>query len=134
MMALLISRNSLGENSRIRTGLSVRVCAFGKKGGGKEWTPQIVLGLDDPTSHADHGGGELVSGNTSGSNNYATRYYLAVTKHLDVQNIGEWGIHAAFVYGNAKGIEHYKRPSFGTNFRFQLLGDQPLIKVVNNLT
>ena len=27
--------NSLGENSRIRTGLSVRVCAFGKKGGGR---------------------------------------------------------------------------------------------------
>ena len=104
-----------------------------KEGWWKEWTPQIVLGLDDPTSHADHGGGELVSGNTSGSNNYATRYYLAVTKHLDFQNIGEWGIHAAFVYGNAKDIEHYKRPSFGTNFRFQLLGDQPLIKVVNNL-
>ena len=96
-------------------------------------TPQIVLGLDDPTSHADHGGGELVSGNTSGSNNYATRYYLAVTKHLNLQNIGEWGVHVAFVYGNAKGMEHYKRPSFGTNFRFQLLGDQPLIKVVNNL-
>ena len=69
-----------------------------KEGWWKEWTPQIVLGLDDPTSHADHGGGGLVSGNTSGSNNYATRYYLAVTKHLDVQNIGEWGIHAAFVY------------------------------------
>ena len=104
-----------------------------KEGWWKEWTPQIVLGLDDPTSHADHGGGGLVSGNTSGSNNYATRYYLAVTKHLDFQNIGEWGIHAAFVYGNAKGMEHYKRPSFGTNFRFQLLGDQPLIKTVNNL-
>lgn len=51
-----------------------------KEGWWKEWTPQIVLGLDDPTSHADHGGGGLVSGNTSGSNNYATRYYLAVTK------------------------------------------------------
>ena len=89
-----------------------------KEGWWKEWTPQIVLGLDDPTSHADHGGGELVSGNTSGSNNYATRYYLAVTKHLNFQNIGEWGVHAAFVYGNAKGMEHYKRPSFGTNFRF----------------
>ena len=104
-----------------------------KEGWWKEWTPQIVLGLDDPTSHADHGGGELVSGNTSGSNNYATRYYLAVTKHLNFQNIGEWGVHAAFVYGNAKGMEHYKCPSFGTNFRFQLLGDQPLIKAVNNL-
>ena len=25
-----------------------------KEGWWKEWTPQIVLGLDDPTSHADH--------------------------------------------------------------------------------
>jgi hypothetical protein len=101
---------------------------------------RVVEGVDTANrpwpgrSHfSDHGGGGLVSGNTSGSNNYATRYYLAVTKHLDFQNIGEWGIHAAFVYGNAKGMEHYKRPSFGTNFRFQLLGDQPLIKAVNNL-
>ena len=119
-----------------------------KEGWWKPWTPQIVLGLDDPTSHEAYGGGAIkfdedgMQNNhftryylaaTKHSNNYATRYYLAVTKHLDVQNIGEWGIHAAFVYGNAKGIEHYKRPSFGTNFRFQLLGDQPLIKVVNNL-
>jgi hypothetical protein len=104
-----------------------------KEGLWKEWTPQIVLGLDDPTSHEDHGGGGLVSGNTSGSNNYATRYYLAVTKHLDFQNIGELGIHAAFVYGNAKGIEHYRRPSFGTNFRFTLPGNQSITKTINNL-
>ena len=31
-----------------------------KEGWWKEWTPQIVLGLDDPTSHADHGGGVRV--------------------------------------------------------------------------
>ena len=43
------------------------------------------------------------------------------------------GIHAAFVYGNAKGFEHYKRPSLGANFRFQLPGDQFLTKAVNNL-
>lgn len=99
----------------------------------KEWTPQIVLGLDDPTSHADHGGGELVSGNTSGSNNYATRYYLAVTKHLDFRNVGEWGIHAAFVYGNAKGMEHYKRPSFGVNFRPRLSDEEFFTKAINKL-
>ena len=104
-----------------------------KEGWWKEWTPQIVLGLDDPTSHADHGGGELVSGNTSGSNNYATRYYLAVTKHLNFQNIGEWGVHAAFVYGNAKGIEHYKRPSFGTNFRFAFPETSIISKAANGL-
>lgn len=104
-----------------------------KEGWWKEWTPQIVLGLDDPTSHADHGGGELVSGNTSGSNNYATRYYLAVTKHLNFQNIGEWGVHAAFVYGNAKGMEHYKRPSFGTNFRFAFPETSIISKAANGL-
>ena len=104
-----------------------------KEGWWKPWTPQIVLGLDDPTSHADHGGGELVSGNTSGSNNYATRYYLAVTKHLNFQNIGEWGVHAAFVYGNAKGMEHYKRPSFGTNFRFAFPETSIISKAANGL-
>ena len=104
-----------------------------KEGWWKEWTPQIVLGLDDPTSHADHGGGELVSGNTSGSNNYATRYYLAVTKHLNFQNIGEWGVHAAFVYGNAKGMEHYKRPSFGINFRFAFPETSIISKAANGL-
>lgn len=104
-----------------------------KEGWWKEWTPQIVLGLDDPTSHADHGGGELVSGNTSGSNNYATRYYLAVTKHLNLQNIGEWGVHAAFVYGNAKGMEHYKRPSFGINFRFAFPETSIISKAANGL-
>lgn len=104
-----------------------------KEGWWKEWTPQIVFGLDDPTSHADHGGGELVAGNTSGSNNYATRYYLAVTKHFDFRNIGGLGMHAAFVYGNAKGIEHYKRPSFGVNFRPHLPGGELLAKAANNL-
>lgn len=104
-----------------------------KEGWWKDWTPQIVLGLDDPTSHEDHGGGELVSGNTSGSNNYATRYYLAATKHWNVQHVGELGIHAAFVYGNAKGIEHYKRPSLGTNFRFHLPETSLIHKAVNGL-
>lgn len=104
-----------------------------KEGWWKEWTPQIVLGLDDPTSHADHGGGELVSGNTSGSNNYATRYYLAASKHLDCQNIGELGLHAAFVYGKAKGIEHYKRPSFGANFRFAFPEASFMVKALNGL-
>ena len=104
-----------------------------KEGWWKEWMPQIVLGLDDPTSHADHGGGELVSGNTSDSNNYATRYYLAVTKHLDFQNVGELGIHAAFVCGNAKGIEHYKRPSFGANFRFAFPEASAINKAINGL-
>ena len=106
---------------------------LGKKGGGrsghrKSYSAWMILLLMPIMAAVD-----LVSGNTSGSNNYATRYYLAATKHMNFQNIGEWGIHAAFVYGNAKGMEHYKRPSFGTNFRFQLLGDQPLIKAVNNL-
>ncbi len=104
-----------------------------KEGWWKEWTPQIVLGLDDPTSHEDHGGGELVSGNTEGSNNYATRYYLAATKHFAFQAIGELGLHAAYVSSTGKGLPHYKRPSLGVNFQFALPRTSFINKAVNGL-
>ena len=30
-----------------------------KEGWWKQWTPQIVLGVNDPGSHSDHGGGNI---------------------------------------------------------------------------
>ncbi|MBO5251223.1 MAG: YjbH domain-containing protein [Bacteroidaceae bacterium] len=104
-----------------------------KEGWLKEWTPQIVIGLDDPASHESYGGGEIISGNTKGSNNYATRYYLAVTKHFNFNNIGALGIHTAFIWGKAKGIPEYKRPAIGANFRLKLLGEEFYKKVLNGL-
>lgn len=91
-----------------------------KEGWWKSWTPQIVLGLDDPATHSDHGGGGIDSGGDSGNNNYLTRYYLAATKYFDIRCVGEVGVHAAYIIGNAMTDIHYKRPSLGVNLRLKL--------------
>ena len=104
-----------------------------KEGWWKNWTPQIVVGLDDPGSHEDHGGGEIISGNTRGSNNYASRYYIAASKHFNFEGLGDLGIHTAFIYSKAKGIPEYKRPAIGTNFRFSLMDDEFYKKALNGL-
>lgn len=105
-----------------------------KEGWWKEWTPQIVLGANDPgtndrTSEKDYGIG--MTGSASG-NGHWQRYYLAVTKHLSIRNTGELGIHLAYVY-NKRTDYHLNGPAIGANFRFQLLGNQPLMKAVNKL-
>lgn len=104
-----------------------------KEGWWKSWTPQIVLGVDDPGSHEDHGGGDIISGNTGSSNNYATRFYLAATKHFSFQGIGDLGAHIAFIHGNAKGIKEYKKPAAGVNFRFNVIGEDFYKKALNGL-
>ena len=53
-----------------------------KEGWWKPWTPQIVLGLDDPTSHEAYGGGAIKFDEDGMQNNHFTRYYLAATKHF----------------------------------------------------
>lgn len=105
-----------------------------KEGWWKSWTPQIVLGADDPGTHSSYGGGSITSGGDTGNNNYLTRYYLAATKHLLFHNVGELGIHAAFIIGNAMSDVHYKRPSLGANFRFALSASESwAIKMLNGL-
>ena len=133
-MAVRIIRNQSGANIAIRIVNSRAGCAFGKKAGGREWTPQIVLGANDPgtndrTSEKDYGIG--MTGSASG-NGHWQRYYLAVTKHLSIRNTGELGIHLAYVY-NKRTDYHLNGPAIGANFRFQLLGNQPLMKAVNKL-
>lgn len=105
-----------------------------EEGWWKEWTPQIVLGANDPgtndrTFEKDYGIG--MTGSASG-NGHWQRYYLAVTKHLSIRNTGELGIHLAYVY-NKRTDYHLNGPAIGANFRFQLLGNQPLMKAVNKL-
>lgn len=104
-----------------------------KEGWWKSWTPQIVLGADDPGSHESYGGGEIIAGNTRSSNNYATRYYLAISKHHNFKGIGELGTHVAFIHGKAKGIPEYKSLAAGVNFRFNLAGDELYQKAINGM-
>ena len=57
-----------------------------KEGWWKLWTPQIVLGLDDPTSHEAYGGGAIKFDEDGMQNNHFTRYYLAATKHFSLSS------------------------------------------------
>lgn len=68
-----------------------------KEGWWKSWTPQIVLGANDPGSHANHGGGNITFDNVGENTNYLTRFYFAATKHFIFQRWGTLGVHASVI-------------------------------------
>lgn len=104
-----------------------------KEGWWKWWTPQIVLGADDPGSHESYGGGEIIAGNTVSSNNYSTRFYLAASKHFNFKGIGDLGTHLTYIHGKARGIPEYKGLAAGMNFRFNIKGEEFYTIVLNGL-
>ena len=61
-----------------------------KEGWWKSWTPQIVLGTNDPGSHENAGGGNITFDNVGESTNHLTRFYVAATKHFTFQQWGHW--------------------------------------------
>ncbi len=101
---------------------SVRLRAW-KEGWWKEWTPQIVVGVNDPgtsdirdnPNKDDYGYGAAAAT----GNGHWNRYYIAATKHFQFQNWGELGVHAAYVY-NKRIDYHLNGPALGANFRFGL--------------
>ena len=103
-----------------------------KEGWWKEWTPQIVAGFDDPTSHDSYGGGEAKFDGT-GMNNYFTRYYLAATKHFDFEGVGNLGTHVSWVMGRPIRKKPYDGVAVGTNFRFNTQGEHLWNKALNGL-
>ena len=99
-----------------------------KEGWWKEWTPQIVVGVNDFTT----GSGEdyldmAVEGNGNG---YFNRYYIAATKHLSWY--GQWGFHAAYVY-NRRIRDKLNGPAIGYDYQFALEGEELWQKAVNGL-
>lgn len=105
-----------------------------KEGWWKSWTPQIVIGLDDPTSHEAYGGGAIKFDEDGMQNNHFTRYYLAATKHFSFAGVGTLGVHAAYVDYRACWFPHYRRPAAGVNFKFNLLPEDNLaVKALNGL-
>ena len=100
-----------------------------KEGWWKEWTPQIVVGLNDPTSGSWEGG---TSSNEHKYNGFFCRYYIAATKHFDFKSIGNLGIHAAYVY-NERLDYHLNGPCIGANFQFNLPEENTWKKAVNGL-
>ncbi len=88
---------------------SIRLRAW-KEGWWKPWTPQIVLGANDPTTGSWKGGSSSLDSNTNG---YYSRFYVAATKHFNWQ--GEWGIHTAYLY-NRRTDYHFNGSAIGVNY------------------
>lgn len=95
-----------------------------KEGWWKDWTPQIVIGANDPTTGSWEGGS---SSDDQRNNGFFCRYYLAATKRVEFTNNGSLGIHAAYVF-NRKEVNHLNGPAIGVNYRFSL----PKTSFVNN--
>lgn len=99
-----------------------------KEGWWKEWTPQIVIGANDPTTGAGTDYKDMaVEGNGNG---YFNRYYIAATKHFSWY--GKWGLHAAYVY-NKRRKDKLNGPAIGVDYQFALPESSFLNKAVNHL-
>lgn len=124
---------SWGKYTNQDRAFNVRLLLW-KEGWWKSWTPQIVLGLDDPTSHESYGGGAIKFDEDGMQNNHFTRYYLAATKHFSFDGVGKLGVHAAYVDYRACWFPHYRKPAVGVNFKFALLPEDNLaVKALNGL-
>ena len=104
-----------------------------KEGWWKSWTPQVVVGSDDISSHSwgDTGGRFEVADNPS--NAFNNRYYIAVTKHWNFDGWGELGTHFSYLY-NRRSDYPLNGFAAGINFQFKLYGEDSLWKkAVNGL-
>ena len=100
-----------------------------KEGWWKEWTPQIVAGVNDFTTGASSIDYTNMAVEGDG-NGFFNRYYIAATKHLSWY--GEWGIHAAYVY-NRRNKDKLNGVAVGMDYQFALSGEEPWQKAVNGL-
>ena len=99
-----------------------------KEGWWKEWTPQIVAGVNDLTTGSGEDYTEM--GVDGDGNGYFNRYYIAATKHFSWY--GEWGIHAAYV-NNKRGVDKLNGVAVGVDYQFALKGEELWQKAVNGL-
>ena len=102
-----------------------------KEGWWKAWTPQIVLGANDALNNSWTEGSKIEMSSAT-ANGFYSRYYLVVTKHLSMKEVGEWGLHLAYVYNRRKDYP-LNGPAIGANFRFSLPQTSFINKAVNNL-
>ena len=99
-----------------------------KEGWWKEWTPQIVAGVNDATSGS---GGDYTNMGVEGDGNgYFNRYYVAATKHFHWK--GQWGVHAAYLY-NKRISDKLNGPAIGVDYRFALKSGSLWSRALNGL-
>lgn len=103
-----------------------------KEGWWKWWTPQIVIGGNDALNNSWAKGSRFkpISSLANGFNN---RYYIAISKHIHIQNLGEIGTHISWVY-NRRTDYKLNGICIGTNFKFRLIDNNSFWnKAVNGL-
>lgn len=102
-----------------------------KEGWWKWWTPQIVIGSDDISSHSWADTDKRFEIADVKENGFGNRYYLAITKHFKFNNIGTLGTHLSYIY-NRRSDYPLNGIAIGSNFRFSLLNDKSFISQVLN--
>ena len=95
-----------------------------KEGWWKSWTPQIVLGANDPGSHESAGGGNITFQDVGESTNHLTRFYLAVTKHLTFERWGTLGVHASVIQFDGLDFDNDHGVTVGVDYRFRYEGGE----------
>lgn len=103
-----------------------------KEGWWKPWTPQVVVGGNDAL-HNSWEKGSKIGTTDQKTNGFLNRYYIAVTKHFDISNIGEFGAHLSYMY-NRRSDYPLNGVALGANFRFNFKDEEFFWKkVVNGL-
>ena len=104
-----------------------------KEGWWKPWTPQVVIGANDAIGDSANGGSLSNQQNQDYGNGFWNRYYLAITKHVNFDNIGTLGAHISWIYSN-RFDNKLNNPAMGVNFCFHLKEDDSWIrKAVNGV-
>lgn len=110
-----------------------------KEGWWKEWTPQVVFGINDVTSGKWNSDGGTLGPSQAPTNGFYNRYYLAITKHFNWH--GKLGVHSAYVYNRRKeyplngpcvGINYI--PSFHKRVNFMAEYDSKSINIGSSYT
>jgi hypothetical protein len=90
-----------------------------KEGWWKSWTPQIVFGWDDVSSHSWGDTGKRFSIEDTQGNSFNNRLYLAATKHFAFKGAGNLGAHLSYLY-NKRSDYPLNGVAVGVNFRLGL--------------
>lgn len=104
-----------------------------KEGWWKCWTPQIVIGANDVIGDSAHGGSLSGQSEQGYGNGFWNRYYLAITKHICLENIGTLGGHISWIYSR-RFDNRMNNLAAGANFRFRLKQDGALmLRIINGV-
>lgn len=87
-----------------------------KEGWWRNWTPQIVIGLNDGLHTFEQNGTGGNVGTADSGNGFWGRQYIVATKHVGLNGVGTVGVHVAYLHNNRKDF-HYEGIGAGANLQ-----------------